>query len=109
MKTYRVDDLIKLNCWQDILQKYHSSLSKDKRFITLPSNFFDSNNNNCGEESKPIKEVIKGLGDVIEKLVAHPIAKTIDRVAGTHINNGCGGCNSRQNTLNKILPFKDNN
>ena len=37
---------------------------------------------------------VKWLGDVVEK-VAKPIAKAIDAVAGTKIQN-CGGCNKRR-------------
>jgi len=47
---------------------------------------------------------IKGLGDVVEK-VAKPIAKVIDAVAGTKIQN-CGGCNKRRKYLNKKFPLK---
>lgn len=38
------------------------------------------------------------LGDVVE-LAAKPIAKSIDRVAGTNLKN-CGGCNRRREALN---------
>ena len=41
-----------------------------------------------------------GLGDVVH-LVAAPVAKAIDKVAGTNLQN-CSGCNRRRETLNKI-------
>lgn len=45
----------------------------------------------------------RGAGDVVAA-VAQPIARAIDRVAGTNIA-GCGGCKKRQESLNKALPF----
>lgn len=44
--------------------------------------------------------VVTGAGDVVER-VAQPIAKAIDRVAGTAIAN-CGGCSKRRDALNKL-------
>ena len=41
----------------------------------------------------------KGLGDVVESF-AKPIARAIDRVAGTNIQN-CGGCQKRKEWLNQ--------
>lgn len=49
------------------------------------------------------KEPIRGLGDLVYK-VANPIAKAIDRMAGTNIQ-GCGGCKQRREFLNKTVPF----
>jgi len=46
----------------------------------------------------------KGLGDKVEK-IAQPIAKVIDRVAGTNIQ-GCGACKKRRDKLNKMFPTK---
>lgn len=43
-----------------------------------------------------------GLGDAVA-LIAQPIAKTIDSVVGTNIQN-CGGCKKRQEALNNIIP-----
>ena len=43
-----------------------------------------------------------GLGDAVAK-IAQPIAKTIDSIAGTDIQN-CGGCKKRQEKLNNIIP-----
>ena len=42
----------------------------------------------------------KGLGDLVET-IAQPIAKAIDKVAGTKIQE-CGGCKKRKEYLNKI-------
>lgn len=46
---------------------------------------------------------IRGLGDVVA-VVAQPIAKVIDRVAGTKIE-GCNSCEGRRKALNKLLPI----
>jgi len=43
-----------------------------------------------------------GLGDRVEK-IAQPIAKIIDKVAGTNIQ-GCGACKKRKEYLNKKFP-----
>ena len=57
---------------------------------------------------KPIPRVsakkYRGLGDVVEA-VAQPIARAIDRVAGTDIEH-CAGCAKRRKTLNRIIPFR---
>ena len=42
----------------------------------------------------------KGLGDLVET-IAQPIAKAIDKIAGTKIQK-CGGCKKRKKYLNKI-------
>lgn len=42
----------------------------------------------------------RGLGDLVHA-VAHPIAKAIDAVAGTNIQN-CGGCSKRREALNRL-------
>lgn len=44
----------------------------------------------------------QGLGDRVEK-IAQPIAKVIDRVAGTNIQE-CGSCKKRKEWLNKHFP-----
>lgn len=58
---------------------------------------------------KPIPRVsakkYRGLGDVVEA-VAKPIARGIDRIAGTDIQN-CHGCAKRRDELNRIMPFGD--
>jgi hypothetical protein len=55
-------------------------------------------------EPSPIRRVsarkYRGLGDVIEQ-VAKPIARAIDRVAGTSLQN-CAGCAKRRDFLNQI-------
>lgn len=43
-----------------------------------------------------------GLGDAVH-FVAQPIARAIDRVAGTNIQN-CGGCAQRRAALNEAVP-----
>lgn len=60
---------------------------------------------------KPIKAVLVprgqepapfGLGDAVAS-VAQPIAKAIDAIAGTDIQN-CGGCAKRKAYLNSLMP-----
>ena len=41
-----------------------------------------------------------GLGDRVER-IAQPIARVIDRVAGTNIQ-GCGACQKRKEWLNNM-------
>lgn len=53
----------------------------------------------------PKEEPMRGLGDMVHK-IAQPIAQVIDKVVGTHISQGCGGCRKRQEALNKAVPFK---
>lgn len=57
---------------------------------------------------KPLKPVsakkYRGLGDVVEA-VAKPIARQIDRIAGTDIEH-CHGCAARRKMLNKRFPAK---
>lgn len=43
----------------------------------------------------------QGLGDRVEK-VAQPIAKVIDKIAGTNIQE-CGSCKKRKEYLNNIF------
>jgi hypothetical protein len=45
----------------------------------------------------------KGLGDAVA-IVAQPIARMIDKVAGTDIQH-CGGCQRRRNKLNEMFPL----
>lgn len=52
---------------------------------------------------RQVAQPIRGLGDVVAK-VARPIAKAIDHVAGTNLQN-CGGCKSRQERLNQKFPI----
>ena len=57
--------------------------------------------------STPIRKVsarkYRGLGDAVAA-VAQPIARAIDRIAGTDIQH-CSGCQRRQQKMNSILPF----
>lgn len=53
---------------------------------------------------KPPARRPQGLGDRVEK-VAQPIAKVIDRVAGTNVQ-GCGACKKRKEKLNRMFPGK---
>lgn len=46
-----------------------------------------------------------GLGDKIER-IAKPIARAIDKVAGTKIA-GCGGCKKMKDRLNAGMPFAE--
>ena len=50
-----------------------------------------------------VKKKITGIGDVVHK-IAQPIAKSIDMVAGTKIQQ-CGGCKKRREALNKAFPL----
>ena len=56
------------------------------------------------EPKKPV-EIPKpnGLGDRVER-IAQPIARVIDRLAGTNIQQ-CGGCKKRREALNKAFPL----
>jgi len=45
----------------------------------------------------------RGLGDCVERIV-QPLARAIDRVAGTKIQQ-CGGCKKRREALNKAFPL----
>jgi hypothetical protein len=54
-----------------------------------------------GNQPQPAK--LRGLGDAVA-VVAQPIARAIDAVAGTNIQ-GCGGCKKRQEFLNAAVPF----
>jgi lauroyl/myristoyl acyltransferase len=59
-----------------------------------------------GEDGKlilPVSQKLRGLGDVVAA-VAQPIAKTIDFVAKTNLQN-CSSCKARQEKLNKIAPL----
>lgn len=46
----------------------------------------------------------KGLGDVVHA-VAQPVAKALDRVAGTALVD-CESCSQRRERLNAKFPFK---
>lgn len=51
---------------------------------------------------RPISR-LRGLGDLVE-VVAKPVARAIDRAAGTNIRN-CEGCAKRKEALNKFMPL----
>jgi hypothetical protein len=53
-------------------------------------------------KGKPEKS-LRGLGDVVHA-IAQPIAKAIDKVAKTNLQN-CGACAKRRETLNQIVPL----
>jgi len=60
---------------------------------------------------KPVTKIVshdlwrpKGLGDMVAS-IAQPIARAIDRVAGTNVQ-GCGGCKRRQEALNAMTKPK---
>ena len=46
---------------------------------------------------------IRGAGDIVA-IIAQPIARVIDSVAGTNLQ-GCGGCAGRRDALNKAFPL----
>lgn len=54
------------------------------------------------EQRTGLKIKPTGLGDRVEK-IAQPIAKMIDKVAGTNIQ-GCGACKKRKEYLNEKFP-----
>ena len=47
---------------------------------------------------------LRGAGDAVA-LVAKPVARALDSVFGTRLVENCGGCGSRQDWLNKAIPF----
>ena len=55
------------------------------------------------EPVEVVKKKITGIGDVVHR-IAQPIAKSIDMVAGTKIQQ-CGGCKKRREALNKAFPL----
>ena len=56
---------------------------------------------------EPIRRVsakkYRGLGDLVA-VVAEPVARVIDAVAGTHIL-GCAGCGKRRDNWNRKFPL----
>lgn len=67
-----------------------------RMFIDLPDDF-----NFQGEPPKP---VLRGAGDVFAKFIGQPVARAVDRVLGTDIQN-CGGCKERREDWNQALPM----
>jgi hypothetical protein len=74
------------------------SLPLGKTIVINPSNEPDA-----PEPVEVVKKKITGIGDVVHK-IAQPIAKSIDKVAGTNIQ-GCGACQKRKEYLNKKFPI----
>jgi len=74
------------------------SLPLGKTIVINPSNEPDA-----PEPVEVVKKKINGIGDVVHK-IAQPIAKSIDMVAGTKIQQ-CGGCKKRREALNKAFPL----
>jgi len=74
------------------------SLPLGKTIITNPSEEPDT-----PEPARVVKKKITGIGDVMHG-IAQPIAKSIDMVAGTKIQQ-CGGCKKRREALNKAFPL----
>jgi phosphopentomutase len=54
------------------------------------------------EQRTGLRENPIGLGDRVER-IAQPIARVIDGLAGTNIQD-CGGCKKRKEWLNKNFP-----
>ena len=50
------------------------------------------------------RQPMRGVGDLVAQL-AQPIARTIDRVVGTNLQN-CNKCKQRQARLNAAVPFQ---
>ena len=74
------------------------SLPLGKTIVINPSNEPDA-----PEPVEVVKKKITGIGDVVHR-IAQPIAKSIDMVAGTKIQQ-CGGCKKRREALNKAFPL----
>lgn len=55
------------------------------------------------DPSTPPKKKITGLGDLVA-MIAKPIARAIDSVAGTDLKN-CKTCDKNQAKLNAAIPF----
>jgi hypothetical protein len=69
------------------------SLPLGKTIVINPSNEPDT-----PEPVEVVKKKITGIGDVVHK-IAQPIARVIDKIAGTNIQ-GCGACQKRKEYLN---------
>lgn len=53
---------------------------------------------------EPMQTPVQGLGDIVER-IAKPIARTIDKVAGTDIEH-CSACARRRALLNEKFPLR---
>ncbi len=58
----------------------------------------------CGPLKKISARKYRGLGDVVEA-VAKPVARMIDRIAGTDIEH-CPGCARRRDALNRRFSLR---
>jgi hypothetical protein len=98
---YKYTELLKTHkhVIQEINQVGH--FDDSRLYVELPDSF------NFQSEIKPtpvnVAVRITGMGDVVAR-IAQPIAKVIDKVAGTNIAN-CGGCKKRQEAMNKAIPL----
>lgn len=51
------------------------------------------------------KETVRGVGDIVHAIVA-PVAKAIDSLAGTDLEN-CEKCSERRDVWNEKLPMPE--
>jgi hypothetical protein len=75
--------------------------------LEVPALAADAILSKCPDQSPlspPSHSSLTGLGDLVAVL-AQPIARAIDRMAGTKLKT-CGGCAKRRAKLNAILPFQ---
>lgn len=79
---------------EDYLREALSAGTIDGAFISWPAEVLEEI-----RSRHPVKRGIEGLGDVVA-LAAKPIARGIDVIFGTDLEN-CGGCADRQAWLNK--------
>lgn len=77
------------------------SLPLGKTIVINPSNEPDTMD--LPEPARVVRKKITGLGDRVER-IAQPIARAIDKVAGTNIQ-GCGACQKRKEYLNEKFPI----
>jgi hypothetical protein len=77
------------------------SLPLGKTIVINPS--VEPDTMDLPEPARVVRKKITGIGDVVHK-IAQPIAKSIDMVAGTKIQQ-CGGCKKRREALNKAFPL----
>lgn len=83
---------------RDMVMKFHQANQ-------LPYSEEEFVENVCkNTKGSPCSDQMRGAGDLVA-MIANPIARAIDAVAGTNVA-GCGGCRQRQEKLNEKLPFK---
>lgn len=80
-----------------------NSKKNPKAPITKPADSPDYAPKNAALPSGTTENKPAGLGDRVER-IAKPIAKVIDRVAHTDLQN-CGGCKKRKEYLNEKFPI----